>query len=156
MKRCGAILFSATLLLSACSIKQDVTPVAEQMEGNEICIVNNPAVMRPEFLQVMKQAMTERGYKPLVYEKGAPSLDTCKYNLIYTANWKWDLAMYLSYVKIDLLHKNQAVGTALYDASNGPMSLKKFIKGEKKVRELIAQLLPHFTPGQPMPTESKQ
>lgn len=153
MKKNIAALLVVGLVLSACSIKQDVTPVTEQVESDEICIVDNPAV-RQGFLEAMQKALVERGYKPKVFSKNDKALDACEYNLIYTANWKWDLALYMAYVKIDLIHKNRVVGAALYDSNHGGANPKKWVKGDKKVNELISQMLPLKNGAQP-PAEEK-
>lgn len=153
MKKHSAMLFIVVLLLSACSIRQEVTPSTEQMESDEICIVANPAV-REGFLEAMQKTLIERGYKPKIFNKNDKALDDCKYNLIYTANWKWDLALYMAYAKIDVIHNNRVVAAALYDANNGSGNLKKWVKGDKKVNELISLMLPLQNGAQP-PVQEK-
>lgn len=153
MKKYSAALFVVGLFLSACSIRQDVTPSTEQIETDEICIVNNPAV-RHGFLEAMQKTLADRGYKPMVFNKDDKDLDACKYNIIYTANWRWDLAMYMSYAKIDVIHNNRVIAAALYDANHGGGNPKKWIKGDNKVNELVSQMFPLKNGAQP-PVQEK-
>ncbi len=153
MKKHLASLLIVGLSLSACSIRQDVTPATEQMETDEICIVDNPAV-RHGFIEAMQKTLVERGYKPKTFNKNDKALDDCKYNIIYTANWKWDFAMYLAYAKIDVIHNNRVVAAALYDSNHGGANPKKWVKGDKKVNELISQMLPLKNGAQP-PVQEK-
>lgn len=136
------LLLLVSLLITACSIKQEITPVPGPLETDEICIIRNPAVYKEGFLEAMQQALKDRGYTPRVLSREAKELSDCKYNINYTANWRWDLALYMSYAKIDVINNNTVVGTALYDANMGGGNFSKFINGTKKVRELVDQLIP--------------
>ena len=153
MKKHSVALLIVGLFLSACSIRQEVTPSTEQIETDEICIVENPAV-RHGFLETMQQTLVERGYKPKVFSKNDKALDDCKYNIIYTANWKWDFALYIVYAKIDVIHNNRVIAAALYDSIHGGANPKKWVKGDKKVNELISQMLPLKNGAQP-PVQEK-
>ena len=153
MKKHSVALLIVGLFLSACSIRQDITPSTEQIETDEICIVDNPNV-RNGFLEAMQKTLIERGYKPKVFSKNDRSLDDCKYNIIYTANWKWDLALYMAYAKIDVIHNNRVVAAALYDSNHGGANPKKWVKGDNKVNELISQMLPLKNGAQP-PVQEK-
>jgi hypothetical protein len=127
------------ILFSGCSIKQDINAVSS-IEGDEICIVNNPPV-RPGFLSAMNSELTNKGYKAKVIPQNS-SYDSCPTVSTYHGLWSWDLAIYLSYANIKVFQNGEQAGEALYDARSGGGNMNKFINGEKKVRELTNLLFP--------------
>ena len=58
----------------------------------------------------------------------------------YTANWGWDLAMYMKYAEIKVYRGVALVGLAVYDATRGGGRPDKFINAENKIRELVDEL----------------
>jgi hypothetical protein len=63
-----------------------------------------------------------------------------RYLARYVANWRWDLAMYLYYVRIEVFEDSRSIGLAEYDATLGGLNLGKFGSTEGKLRPLVDQL----------------
>jgi hypothetical protein len=126
-------------LLAGCAIKQSVQPVA-RLSANEVCIIENLAV-RPGFLDVYKRVLGEKGYAVRQLPPGA-HFEDCPVTSTYTANWRWDLALYMAFADIRVFHKGEQTGQAVYDALGGSANMGKFIKGEEKIAELVNQLFP--------------
>ncbi len=125
--------------LNGCAIHQVVKPV-EKFDGKQICIVDNPAV-RATFYDAYKNALSSKGY---VVKQLPPSssLIECQVTSTYTANWRWDLAMYMSFADITVYNNAKPVGKATYDSTRGGGNMNKFIDANKKIIELVDQLFP--------------
>jgi hypothetical protein len=125
--------------LSACAIRQTVKPV-ERFDSKLVCVVENPAV-KYDFLGAYKRALVNRGYSVRQLEPGA-SLIECPITSTYTANWRWDLAMYMVSADITVYNNGKPAGKATYDSTRAGMNTNKFIKAETKIIELVSQLFP--------------
>ena len=143
MKRV-AFLFLIALVLGGCAIHQRVDPVI-RTESREICVIENPAV-RQGFLEEYRRALVAKGYQTKVLDKSASTTD-CPLTSTYTANWRWDLALYMAYAEIIVYANGEKIGRALYDSLGGGGNLAKFISAETKIRELVDQLFPNPVPG---------
>ncbi|GIU20559.1 MULTISPECIES: Sbal_3080 family lipoprotein [unclassified Shewanella] len=132
------IAVSILLFTSACSIKQRVDPVHVNNNA-EVCIQKNPDV-REGFLEEMEKILAEKQINYRVVEQLDASLQ-CEWTATYTANWRWDLALYMVYAEIKVFHEGRLDGEAIYDARNGGANMNKFIDAEPKIRELIEQLI---------------
>jgi hypothetical protein len=129
----------ALCTLSACAIHQTVKPV-ERFSGKTVCIVENPAV-KNTFLQAYSDALTIRGYTVRQLPADA-SLITCPITSTYTANWRWDIAMYMVSADITVYNNGRPSGKANYDSKRAGLNTNKFINAEKKIAELVGQLFP--------------
>jgi hypothetical protein len=138
----GRALLAAliSVALVGCAIKQNVRPV-ERFEGKEVCIVENKAVKQEGFLATYQRALAEKGYTVRVLPPGS-STSTCPVTSTYTANWRWDLALYLAYADIIVYKNGTQSGEAIYDSLRGGANLGKFIRGETKIMELVNELFP--------------
>jgi len=125
--------------LSGCAIHQRVTPV-ERFSGRQVCIVDNPAV-KNGFLEAYRKALIQKGYEVRVLPVSA-SLIECPITSTYTANWRWDLAMYMAYAEIKVYTQAKPSGQVVYDALKGGANMNKFISADKKIAELVNQLFP--------------
>jgi hypothetical protein len=136
-------LLAAMLSLFGCAINQTVRPV-EQLESQQLCVVENPAVGM-DFLPVFQRTLIDAGY---VVRKLSPSsaLTDCPVTITYTANWRWDLAMYMAFAEIKVYRDGQLAGQATYDSLHGGANMNKFIKADAKIGELVHQLLPGGPP----------
>lgn len=133
-------LVSALLLLfTGCAIKQTVKPV-EHFASKEVCILDNPDV-RVGFMAAYKRALEGKGYAARQLPATA-SIIECPLTSTYTANWRWDLAMYMNYANIKVYNNGKVVGEAVYDAKRAGMNTAKFIDADKKIGELVNQLFP--------------
>ncbi|SHN66363.1 Sbal_3080 family lipoprotein [Desulfovibrio litoralis] len=127
------------LFLTACSIKQTVEPITVQTDKT-ICIVEDPDV-KEGFLQTYQQVLRERGYFFKVVHQG-DSLQNCAITSTYTGLWRWDLALYLAYARIEVLQDGRRIGLAEYDSLSAGVNMGKFVRGETKIRELVEKLFP--------------
>jgi hypothetical protein len=125
--------------LGGCAIHQKVTPV-ERFNGREVCIVDNPAV-KSGFLEVYRKALIQKGYEVRVLPASA-SLIECPITSTFTANWRWDLAMYMAYAEIKVYTQAKPSGQVVYDALHGGANMNKFISADVKITELVNQLFP--------------
>lgn len=132
-------LAALAALSTGCAINQTVKPV-ERLADKQVCIITNPAV-REGFMVSFKQALETKGYVARPLPSSASIVD-CQVTSTYTANWRWDLAMYMSYADIKVYNGGKVIGEANYDATRGGMNAGKFIEADKKIRELVDQLFP--------------
>ena len=129
-----------SLLLAGCSIRHEVRPVTGVTAGQEICIVEAPAV-REGFLREMRAALGRRGFTTRLLPQGA-SPSACPVVVTYMARWSWDLTIYMSLAEITVYRDGRVDGVAKYDSTRGSANFGKFIDAEKKVNELVSQLFP--------------
>lgn len=132
------IVFAALMMTTACSIKQRVDPV-QVGRSDEVCIQKNPDV-REGFLAEVEKVLTEKQIKYRVLEQ-LDAAQQCEWTATYTANWAWDLALYMVYAEIKVFHQGRLDGEAIYDARMGGANMNKFIDSEPKIRELIEELI---------------
>ena len=129
----------AVIALAGCTITQTVNPISIAA-GSEVCIVENSEV-RAGFLDTVQQVLTENGYRYRMLAHGA-SPSYCPVALTYTAQWSWDLSLYMSYARLQAFQDGYPAGNALYDSTKGGGNMKKFIDAEPKITELVEQLFP--------------
>lgn len=91
--------------------------------------------LHPEILQQLKTL----GFAVETFEVSRPKEAT--YWMTYTANWNWDMAMYLTYFQVTLLEEGKVLGRAEYDARKGGANMAKFGKTAEKIRPLLIDLL---------------
>ncbi|MXR70978.1 hypothetical protein GNT65_20175 [Shewanella sp. JBTF-M18] len=132
------IVFAVLMMTTACSIKQRVDPV-QVSRSDEVCIQKNPDV-RHGFLDEVEKVLTEKQIKYRVLDQLDAS-HQCEWTATYTANWAWDLALYMVYAEIKIFHQGRLDGEAIYDARMGGANMNKFIDAEPKIRELIEELI---------------
>jgi len=140
MIRSASWTLAATALLSGCAITQNVKPVGA-LEAREVCVVVNAAVSQPAFLTTYVRVLNEKGYTVRQLQAGSPVTE-CEVTSTYTANWRWDLALYMAYAEIKVFNKGQPAGEAIYDSTRGGANMNKFVNGENKIAELVNQLFP--------------
>lgn len=134
-----SIFFVLVLFLSGCTIKQEITPVPLQALGDKkVCIQLEPNT-KEGFLQAYKSELELNGYDVTVY-KDSVEPQGCDVTSTYIAKWSWDMAIYMSYADIQVFKDKERVGRAYYDATGGSANMKKFVKGDAKVRELVRLL----------------
>lgn len=121
--------------LAACSSIQNVDPTPSYA-GETLCIVENTDV-RESFLVAYRKAVETKGLPVKMLPAGA-SLDSCALVSTYSANWSWDLLMYMRYAQISIYREGRLSGQATYDAHTAVFS--KFINAQQKINELVGQL----------------
>ncbi|ASJ95382.1 Sbal_3080 family lipoprotein [Shewanella marisflavi] len=132
------LVFTVLMMTTACSIKQRIDPV-QVGRSDEVCIQKNPDV-RQGFLAEVEKVLTEKQIKYRVLEQ-LDAAQQCEWTATYTANWAWDLALYMVYAEIKVFHQGRLDGEAIYDARRGGANMNKFIDAEPKIRELIEELI---------------
>ena len=123
--------------LTGCAIHQTVRPV-EAIAGREICVIENPAV-RPGFMEAYKRSLATKGYAVRQLPASA-SITECPVTSTYTANWRWDLALYMAYADIKVYSNGRSVGEATYDSMRGGANMNKFVDADRKIEELVNEL----------------
>lgn len=124
-------------VLSGCSITQVVEPV-KATHLSALCILDNKDILMDEFQPEMQRQIAAKGIPTRVYLGTRPA--QCSHYLEYTANWKWDMAMYLVYADLRVYDHSGIVGTANYNARNGGGRMDKFGRTAEKLRPLVDQL----------------
>ena len=124
----GSIVYAASgavmmTLLAGCSISTTVKPVANE-KISQLCIMENQGVLMDGFLPELKTQVESYGIKAPSYAQALPA--DCVYHMEYSANWQWDLAMYLSYAELKVYKGNGMIGEAVYDARSGGANMDKF------------------------------
>lgn len=130
---------SIALVLPSCAIDRNVRPV-ESAKIELLCIEQNEAVLMDEFEPTLLRLIGARGISTQTFKGDRP--EQCRHVLQYVANWRWDMAMYLYYAKIDVFDGFDKVGSAEYDATMGGLNLDKFGSTEAKIEPLVGQLFP--------------
>lgn len=130
-----------TAALWGCAITQNVTPLA-RLDAKQVCIVENPAVVQEGFLVAYRRVLQDKGYAVQTLPPGS-ALTACPVTSTYTANWRWDLALYMACADIRVFKDGQQSGQAVYDALEGGLNMSKFIRGEEKIAELVDKLFPN-------------
>ena len=128
------------LIFTGCSIKQEIKPLKSELLKKEICIIKNDKV-RDSFLASYKNALENKNYKvTVVLDKSLAK--ECYLTSTYTANWRWDLALYLAFTKLSVYENDTLIAEAVYDALNGGGNMNKFINADEKIQELVNELYP--------------
>lgn len=131
------VLSLAVALLSGCAITKNVRPVAAS-NITEICIRTNPQVMMSDFLKELRAQVESKGIKSSIYDGERPA--GCRHHMDYTANWRWDLAMYLVFAEINVYENGVLIGQATYDAHGGGANFDKFGRTSDKLKGLTDAL----------------
>ncbi len=132
------LIVPALLILTACAIRQDISPVT--LDGDlTVHIIENPRV-REAVLSALKSEIEKHNYNVAVVDASSTVTDY-PIAVTYTANWNWDLAMYMSYAEIKVYLNGSSIGEAVYNSRRGGARMDKFISADKKIRELVNELL---------------
>lgn len=134
------------VILSGCTITQNVRPMAEAVAIDVLYIEENPATHMAALLPEMVNHLRASGFNVEVVAQGGSPIDA--YYMTYTANWRWDMAMYLYYFKATLVRKGQVLAEAEYDARSGGGSPNKFGATMDKIRPLLDEMLANARPDQ--------
>ena len=103
---------------------------------SKLAIVNNNDIHMAGLQPEMVRQIREMGIATEVVDAPPSGND---YYLTYTANWSWDLAMYLRYFKANLHQGPVQIGSVEYNTSGADMN--KFGHTDAKIRPLLRQLL---------------
>lgn len=153
--RAIASLFLAALaaVLPACTITQVANPVAKEVVAAKplsIALVQNTAVRMSGFHGELQRALERRGFKVETKPMGT-DLAGLPLAMTYTANWSWDMDLYMSYAQLDVYRKGVKAGDAVYDSRGGGLHAAKFIDADRKADELVGEIFPGLAPPLPKP-----
>jgi hypothetical protein len=124
------------LALSGCSITQSIEPIKAPI--SQVCVLDNPKVLMDGFQPELQKQIEQKGYPTKVYTGARPG--DCSHHLEYTANWQWDMAMYLTYTEMRVYDHLGLAGQAVYDARRGGGRLDKFGRTAEKIKPLVDEL----------------
>jgi hypothetical protein len=131
----------ASLLLSACAVRQDIRPVLLAPAAERaICIIEHPAT-RATFLEAFQRQLEARGFAVRVVPAGS-GYNACPLTTTYVARWSWDITIYMSFAQIRVFQNGQEAGSAIYDATMAGARLDKWVDADAKVGEMVAELFP--------------
>jgi hypothetical protein len=134
---------TALLCLPGCSIVKSVSAVQPGVTIDKIYVERNKNMhmegLHPELLQQFRSL----GFQVESYD-GAPPAGAV-YTFVYTANWNWDMAMYLTYFQGTLMENGKVLGRVEYDSRRGGANMGKFGKTAEKIRPLLIDLLSNAT-----------
>ena len=128
----------AAVALGGCAITQNVKPVAAT-GITDLCVKNNPQVMMDGFVKELRGQIEKKGIRTTQFDGERPA--SCRYHLEYTANWRWDMAMYLVFAQVSVYDGGLMVGQATYDAHGGGLRPDKWGPTSDKLAGLLNELI---------------
>ncbi len=123
--------------LYGCAINKNISPIGVP-KIEKICVEKNTKVLMDGFHPELILQLEEIGIETETYLLERP--DRCNVFMQYTANWTWDLAMYLSYLDVKVYEGNKLIGKAEYDSRWGGARLDKFGSTAEIIRPIIKEL----------------
>lgn len=139
-------------ILAGCSIKTQINPAPQGTEISTLYIQDNPDVFMDGMLPEIVRQLERMGYQVKIYKGERPA--GVVHHAEFTANWAWDLAMYLTYFRVELFQDGVPRGKAEYDARMGGFRLDKFGPTAGKIEPVLRELLKNAKPIDP-PTAPK-
>ena len=132
-------LFLLAFIVSGCSISRHVVPVDSTVSVNNIYVLNNEKVHMDGMNQELVNQFQSLGFESQLYEGDKPA--EAIHTFTYTANWAWDMAMYLVYFRGTLYEEGRVIGEVEYDAKMGGANMNKFGKTKDKIQPLLTELM---------------
>jgi hypothetical protein len=123
--------------MTGCSITQTVDPI-KAAQVSQVCVLDNKDIFMDGFQPEVQRQIEAKNIPTKVYTGPRPA--ECSHYVEYTANWQWDMAMYLTYAEFRVYDASGLAGSAFYDARRGGGRLDKFGPTAEKIRPLIDQL----------------
>jgi hypothetical protein len=155
MRRIRAFaLLAVSAGVTGCSITQTVDPI-KPAQVSQVCVLDNKDIFMDGFQPEVQRQIEAKLVPTKIYKGPRPA--ECSHFVEYTANWGWDMAMYLTYAEFRVYDARGLTGSAFYDARRGGGRLDKFGPTAEKIRPLIDQLFGSVSVGPslvPVPTES--
>jgi len=128
---------TVALLLTGCNPAVFIQPPLSDINVTELCIINNPKVIRSGFLPELRSQIGSYGIKTQLWTSYNP--EGCRYWLEYTANWGWGaLGSYMNYADIKLYEKKTLIGTATYESDQSDSM--QYASADEKLRLLTKGL----------------
>lgn len=144
------LTLSFVVLSTGCTITRKVSPIAAGTAIQAIAIQRNQKVLMDEFHPELVSQIEQLGFTVESYDRVRP--ESTPFNLVYTANWQWDMAMYLTYFQAIVLKDGKKIGEIEYDARNGSGRMDKFGGTADKIRPLLIDLFNEVDRQKALPT----
>ena len=139
IRSCGIL---AALALSGCTAVT-VKQVAASLHMKHVCFKENPAVIVPGFLDIVRDGFDRHGIATSVVSGDMPP--GCEFQATYTALRSWDLTTYLSHAEIRIEKAGRQVGFAEYHLiGKGGYSMMKWQGVKTKMNPVIDALLAEY------------
>ncbi|MDA0214870.1 MAG: Sbal_3080 family lipoprotein [Planctomycetota bacterium] len=151
MSRVAIVILASfnVLFLPACTITQEVHAVNADIVSacaNKITLIRNDAVRFATFNNAVAESLERCGFIVETLPQGT-NYNSLPLAMTYTANWSWDMDLYMSYARLEVFHLGKKIGDGVYDATHGGgRVISKFIKADKKVDELVYEMFPSRAP----------
>lgn len=133
------LLVLLVVLLSGCSISRNIVQVRSDMLIDKVYVLKNNNVLMEGMNDELVTQFRQLGFESELYQGDRPSDAT--YYFTYTANWAWDMAMYLVYFRGTIYQEGKILGEVEYDAKMGGANMNKFGKTGEKIRPLLNELM---------------
>ncbi len=134
-----ALLSLFAVIITGCAIVQNVVPMPNAQNVTEIYVVHNPKVLMEGFIDEMCSQIRNMNINVIVVSSTAEVPKDTVY-MTYTANWNWDMAMYLTFFEAKVYTDGRLLGYAVYDSRKGGANMGKFGTTAEKIRPLLSQL----------------
>jgi hypothetical protein len=131
-------------LFSGCVINRRVIPAPVGTRINTVFIENNPAVLMNGMVGEIQSQIAAMGYGAKIYTGERPK--EAVHYMQFNANWRWDMAMYLTYFHATLFEDGRVLGTAEYDARYGGANPAKFGHTAEKIGPILHELFQNAHP----------
>lgn len=133
------VLLILGAILSGCTIAKTATPIPPGTAVGTIYVQRNTNVHMEGLHDEIIEQLQGLGFDAKTTEGPRPA--EAVHMLTYTANWRWDMAMYLVYFQATMLENSRILGQVEYDATRGGGRMDKFGKTAEKIRPLLQELL---------------
>jgi hypothetical protein len=144
-------LLAVSAGMAGCSITQTVDPI-QPAQVSQVCVLDNKDIFMDGFQPEVLRQIEAKHIPTKLYTGARPA--ECSHYVEYTANWQWDMAMYLTYAQFRVYDGRGLAGSALYDARRGGGRLDKFGQTADKIRPLIDQLFGSVSVGPSLPVKT--
>ncbi len=137
-KQIISVILISVFLFAGCTISQNVSSVKTGTSIDKVYVLDNEKVQMDEMVVEIVKEIRELGFDSASYQGETP--EQAKHYIHYTANWNWDMAMYLTYFKATLYENGEVLGEVEYDARKGGSNMGKFGKTREKIKPLLEEL----------------
>lgn len=133
-------VLAAAVVSGGCTATKNIDQIDITETIETVCVSHNPAVHMSGFEKELRKQVEAKGIKTRSLQ--ASFGDECEYELHYTANWSWNMAMpmHVIYINMAIIQNNQTIGQAEYNASTAVSGIEKMGSTASKIRPLIDNL----------------
>jgi hypothetical protein len=121
---------------SGCSITQKVQPVPQKISS--ICLERSDDIFMDDYHGIIEKNLATLNVPSKSVELKEES--GCDHVMRYKANWRWDMAMYLTYANFSVFKGQERIGYAEYNAAGGGFRPDKWGTTESKITPILKEL----------------